>query len=79
MLRADPPAAVIVDLTETAYIDLSGIATLIEALKIARNRKTTLRLRGLDSRRLRLLEVTGLLPLFEEAGRTTAPPLSRAI
>jgi anti-anti-sigma factor len=79
MLRAEPPKAVIVDLTKAAYIDLSGIATLIEALKIARNRKTTLRLKGLDGRRLRLLEVTGLLPLFEEAGRAGAPPASRVI
>jgi anti-sigma B factor antagonist len=45
LLQSEPPEAVIVDLTEAPYIDLSGIATLIEALKIARNRGTTLRLK----------------------------------
>jgi anti-anti-sigma factor len=79
LLQAEPPEAVNVELTEAAYIDLSGIATLIEALKIARNHKTTLRVKGLDSRRLHLLEVTGLLPLFEEAGLASTQPTSRVI
>jgi anti-anti-sigma factor len=70
---------VIVDLSEAPYIDLSGIATLIEALKIAGNRKTTLRLRGMHGPFLHLLEVTGLMPLFEGAGQPTAQPVSKVI
>jgi anti-sigma B factor antagonist len=53
-----------IDLAEVTYIDVSGIATLVEALKIARARKTTVRLRGLHDRPRYLLEVTGLLHLF---------------
>jgi anti-sigma B factor antagonist len=54
-----------IDLAEVTYIDASGIATLVEALKIAHARKTLLRLRGLHDRPRYLLEVTGLLRLFE--------------
>ena len=79
MLQRDSAKVVIVDLTETPYIDLSGIATLIEALKIARNRNVTLRLQGLHDYLLHFLEVTGLLPLFEGAGRATSESGSKVI
>jgi len=65
MLQVQPPKAVIVDLAELSYIDASGIATLLEALKISRNRQSTLCLTGLQGRLLHLFEVTGVLPLFE--------------
>jgi len=68
MLHGQPPKTVTVDLTEVSYIDTSGIATLLEALKIARNRKTTFCLKGLQGRMARLFEVTGLLTLFENNG-----------
>ena len=35
-------AQVVVDLTDVSYIVASGIATLVEALKIARNRQNNL-------------------------------------
>jgi anti-anti-sigma factor len=57
--------AVIVDLSDVNHIEASGIATLVEALKIAGPRQTRLHLRGLHGSVLRLFEVTGLLPLFE--------------
>ncbi|WP_263358593.1 STAS domain-containing protein [Acidicapsa ligni] len=56
-----------VDLKGVSYLDISGIATLLEALKIARARKTRLLLTGLQDRPRYLLEVSGLLPFFEEA------------
>jgi len=68
LLREQSPRAITVDLAEVAYIDASGIATLLEALKIARTRETTLRLKGIHDRVLHLFEVTGLLPLFETTG-----------
>jgi anti-sigma B factor antagonist len=68
MLRRQPTAAVIVDLTEVSYIDASGVATLVEGLKIAHNRQTTLCLQGLQGRVRHLFEVTGLLTLFESTG-----------
>lgn len=79
LLQSKPPEAVIVDLTEASYIDLSGIATLIEALKIARNHKTTLRLKGLHGPFLHLLELAGLLPLFEGADRASGESVSKVI
>jgi anti-anti-sigma factor len=57
--------AVVVDLGNVIHIEASGIATLVEALKIARHRQIRLHLQGLHGSVLRLFEVTGLLPLFE--------------
>ena len=64
--------AVVVDLTEVSYIDASGIATLVEALKIARNRRNNLCLNGLQGRVLHLFKVTGLLDLFGTDGCRSA-------
>jgi|SRR5580700_1287374 anti-anti-sigma factor len=57
--------AVTVDLSDVNHIEASGIATLVEALKIAGPRQIRLHLQGLHGSVLRLFEVTGLLPLFE--------------
>jgi anti-anti-sigma factor len=57
--------AITVDLAGVPYIEASGIATLIEALKIARHRQMTFCLQGLGGSVLRLFEVTGVLALFE--------------
>ncbi len=63
-LQAPCPKIVSIDLSEVTHIDSSGVATLIEALKIARGCKTELRLQGLHDRLLHLFEVTGILSLF---------------
>jgi anti-sigma B factor antagonist len=68
MLRSQSPKTLVVDLAEVSYIDTSGVATLLEALKWARNRQTTLCLKGLQGRPLHLFEVAGVLPLFETSG-----------
>jgi anti-sigma B factor antagonist len=66
VLAEEPsPRVVTVDLTGLAHIEASGIATLIEALKIARHRQMTLCLQGLGGAVLRLFEVTSVLALFE--------------
>jgi anti-sigma B factor antagonist len=70
-LRRQSPA-VIVDLTEVSYMDASGVATLVEGLKTARNRQTTFCLKGLQGRVRHLFEFTGLLTLFETSGRRSA-------
>lgn len=67
-LRRPTSKSVIVDLTDVSYIDASGMATLVEGLKIARNRQGTLCLQGLQDRVLQLFELTGLLDLFETTG-----------
>ena len=59
------PCAITVDLAGVPYIETSGIATLVEALKIARHRHMTFCLQGLGGSVLRLFEVTGVLGLFE--------------
>jgi len=65
-----------IDLTAVPYIDTSGLATLVEALKVARAGNTSLRLR-LNNRPRYLLEVTGLLHLFEAPADVTAGSASK--
>jgi anti-sigma B factor antagonist len=68
VLQVQSPRAVIVDFSDVSYVDSSGIATLIEGLKIASQRQTTLCLHGLQGRLLHLFEVTGISALFEKSG-----------
>jgi len=68
LLGQQSPPTLIVDLSELSYIDCSGIATLVEALRIARQSDTKLQLRGLRDGPRHLLEVTGLLHLFDTNG-----------
>jgi anti-sigma B factor antagonist len=63
-VQAASPNLVSIDLSAVTHLDSSGVATLIEALRVARSCKTELRLLGLQGRLLRLFELTGLLPLF---------------
>ena len=72
VLRGPSAQAVVIDMSDVSYIDASGIATLIEGLKIARNRQSFLRLTGLQERVLHLFEFTGLLDLFERDGSRSA-------
>jgi anti-sigma B factor antagonist len=64
LLHGPHPRTVSVDLSGVTHFDSSGVATLIEALKIARNCKTELRLQGLPDRLHRLFDATGILSLF---------------
>jgi len=68
MSRAQSPEPVIVDLTGVTYIDSSGIATLIEGLRLAQMRHETLCVQGLQGRPLHLFQVTGMSALFEQNG-----------
>ena len=69
LLHAPHPGTVSIDLSGVTHIDSSGVATLIEALKIARNCKTEFRLQGLHDRLQRLFDATGILSLFNEGIR----------
>lgn len=64
ILHPEAPEVLIVDLSEVSFVDSSGIATLIEARKIAQTRNTTLSLKGLQGPLLHVLEVTGIAALF---------------
>lgn len=67
MQQAQSPSALIVDFSNVSYVDSSGIATLIEGLKMARQRQTTLCVQGLQGRLLHLFEVTGMFALFAKS------------
>ena len=69
LLHAPHPSAVSIDLSGVTHIDSSGVATLIEALKIARNCETELRLQGLHGRLHHLFQATGILSLFNDGIR----------
>jgi anti-sigma B factor antagonist len=64
LLKTQSSVTIKIDLAEVPYIDTSGVATLIEALKIARHRKNALCLEGLTGSVLHFFEVTGVLTLF---------------
>jgi anti-sigma B factor antagonist len=70
ILSTEPlPRTVTVNLAEVPYIETSGIATLIEALRIARHHQIGFCLQGLSGSVLRLFEVTSVLTLFDIGGR----------
>ena len=67
ILSTDPlPHAVTVELGGVTSIEASGIATLIEALKVARQRAIRFHLQGHGSV-LQLFESAGLLALFDKS------------
>ena len=67
-LRAKP-ANVSVDLSDVSYIDTSGLATLVEAVRIARKQGTRLILGGIHDQPRYLFEITHLDRLFDMGGR----------
>lgn len=62
------PKSLSVNLSEVSYIDSSGLATLIEAVRIARSQGTRLVLSGLHDQPRYFLEITHLDRLFDMAG-----------
>ena len=63
--KQNQPAAIGIDLAALSYMDTSGLATLVEGLKIARLSGITMRIKGLHGRIDRLFLVTGIGRLFE--------------
>ena len=70
-LRAKP-AKLSVDFSGVSYIDTSGLATLVEADRIAHKQGTRLILGGIHDQPRYLLEITHLDRLFEIAGQEAA-------
>ena len=67
ILSSNPlPHALTVDLSDVTSIEASGIATLIEALKVARHREIRFHLQG-HGPVLQLFEAAGLLALFDKS------------
>jgi anti-sigma B factor antagonist len=59
------PALVAVDLSDVPYMDTSGLATLMEAMRTARQQGTRLVLSGIQQQPGYLLKVTDLDHVFE--------------
>jgi len=79
LFEAPHPKVVDINLLAVTHIDSSGVATLIEALRTARNHNTEVRLRGLEGRLLRLFQSTGILSLFNGSTRTDTQSGSKAV
>lgn len=79
ILQAPSSKVVNVDLSAVTHIDSSGLATLIEALRMARSHNTELRLEGLEGRLLRLFQLTGILSLFNGSTPTNTDSESKAV
>ncbi len=79
ILQTEAPEVLTVDLSEVSHVDSSGIATLIEALRIARTRNTTLSVKGLQGRLLHVLEVTGIAALFGLGSHPAATSATRVL
>ena len=62
------PAELTVDLSRVTYIDISGMATLVEASRIAHQQGTRLVLTGLQGQTRYLFEVSHLDQLFDIVG-----------
>ena len=56
--------SVIVDFSELKYIDSSGMATLVEGLNLANNKKLSLTIAGAVGSPLQVLELTRLNQVF---------------
>lgn len=67
------PSRLTVDLSKATYIDTSGLATLVEAVRTARQQSTQLLLAGLNGQPRSLFEVAELNRLFEFASEEATP------
>jgi anti-sigma B factor antagonist len=72
LLQASSSETILVDLADVPYIDTSGVATLIEGLKIARRHRKALCLQGLTGSVLHFFQVTNMLTLFKADERSAA-------
>ncbi|MFF1357548.1 STAS domain-containing protein [Streptomyces sp. NPDC058297] len=66
-VAAGPSATVVIDLNRTTFLDCSGLTLLMRARRRVESRGGRLRLVCDRPLTLRLLEVTGLLSLFDPA------------
>ena len=64
LLETPHSKTISVDLSGVTHIDSSGIATLVEALKLARTRKIELKVQGVHDQLLHLFEFSGVWALF---------------
>lgn len=68
LLKLDKAPRVIVNMTNSAYIDSAGVACLVEALKVAREAKLGFALFGLNRVAKEVFELTRLIRVFDVYG-----------
>ena len=64
LLKADNTSPVVIDVGDVFFIDSSGLRCLLGAGRRARDRGTTVVLRGVGAEVFRLLEITGTTDQF---------------
>jgi len=72
LLRRESGDVVVIDLSKVSYLDTSGFATLVEALKAARECSVKLRLVGVNGQVRVLAEIVELTRIFEAFGSEVA-------
>ena len=68
LLRRATAPVVLIDLSGLSYLDMSGIATLLEALKTAHERSVKLRLAGMSGQVRTFAEIIQLDTIFRAWG-----------
>ena len=71
-LNAPGQHSLILDLSDTVYIDTSALAVFLETLQAAQKLKTEFHLTGLSGRPRYLLEATGFIRFFSEVPEKTS-------
>jgi len=68
LLEQGTAPVVVIDVSALSYLDLSGIATLLEALKAAHDHSVKLRLAGMNGQARKLAEVAQLDTIYRAWG-----------
>lgn len=68
LLHRGMASVVVVDLSGVSYLDMSGLATLLEALKVARQGTKKLRVVGVAGQSRMLAEIVELDKIFQAEG-----------
>jgi len=68
LLRQCTSPVVVIDVSALSYLDMSGIATLLEALKSASEHSVTLRLAGMSGQVRKLAEIAQLDRIYHAWG-----------
>jgi anti-sigma B factor antagonist len=68
LLRRSAAPVIVIDLSAVSYLDMSGMATLLETLKAAHERSVRLRLIGLSGQSRTLAEIAQFDAIFRAWG-----------
>ncbi len=63
-MAGERPGRIVMDLSETTYVDSSGVATFVEVLNMVRQHEGDLVLAGISDRVRGVFEITRLADLF---------------